>query len=382
MEAPYSLSKATYHTDRIKSLQEGKPIPPTNIQVDLEAYCNDNCPFCSYRADESWNAKAMLELITKTKLPMMTDYKPIGSPTKDSSLPAYFADELPRQLDEAGIPSVTFTGGGESTLWPAYDRIIDNLARYGIEIGLITNGSVLTDHRIEMIAKHYRWIRFSMDACTQETHREMHHTPNLDFERRIGIIKKLVEKRQESGRIPDNDSEGLTIGINFVITDQNFHEIEESCKFYSELGVDYIRFSFMYIDGFGMGQISKENLEKIRPIFRECVEKYSRPEFTVTPASYKMDSYSHPNDDFETCYMQRFVWALGANCKVYPCCIQKYIPGWELADIRETTLKEMILSVHEKMKNLDVKQCPPCWMRDRNKAMASAIDRPKHANFV
>jgi len=80
--------------------------------------------------------------------------------------------------------------------------------------------------------------------------------------------------------------------------------------------------------------------------------------------------------------MQDFVWALGADCKVYPCCIQKYQKGWEYGDIRETTLKEMITKAFGFRRELDVTKCPPCWMRDRNKSMISAIKRPKHAEFI
>lgn len=383
MEAPYSLSKAVYHTDRIKTLQEGKPIAPLNIQIDLEVYCNDNCSFCSYRAEESHN-KVMMELLSpnKTKLPMVDEFKPIGQPNQNSSLPLYLAEEIPKQMAEAGIPSLTMTGGGESTLWKGYDIFVENLIKYGIEIGLITNGSVLTDSRIDDIAKHFRWVRFSMDAGTPQIHRNMHRTSHNDFERRLETLKKLVVLRKTYQRIPSKQDEGLTIGVNFVITNENFVDIENACRLFAEIGVDYIRFSFMYIEGIGIGQINPEYTKDAPNLFKTCIQKYGRPDFLISPALYKLDSYMHPNDDFNTCYMQRFTWALAADCKVYPCCIQKYIPGFELADIREMTLKQMIEKTHKKMTNLDVKTCPPCWMRDRNKAQASAIERPKHANFI
>ncbi|UVF62438.1 radical SAM protein [Nitrososphaeria virus YSH_922147] len=373
----YSLSKAVYHTDRIKNLQDNKPISPTQLQIDLEAWCNHNCSFCSYRAEESHNI-AMVDLLGTRKLKMVDDFQHIGTPSPNSSLPLYFAEELPKQIHEAGIPAVTFTGGGESTLWKRYDDMIDKLVDYGIQIGLITNGSIMNERRIEMIARHYTWIRFSMDSCTKETHRNVHRTPTFEFDKIINNLKKIIELRNTTL----NDSgEGLTVGVSFVITDTNFHEIEKACEFYSNLGVDYIRFSFMYIEGVGVGKILEDRKEQVKEIFKRC-EKYNSDKFKVSPATYKLDTFSRENDDFETCYMQHFVWALGADCKVYPCCIQKYIKGWEFGDIRETTLKEMITKAYGQMKQLDVKKCPPCWMRDRNKSMSSAIDRPKHHNFI
>ena len=379
MSSEYSLSKASWHTDRIKRLQDDKPISPTQLQIDLEAYCNDNCSFCSYRAEESHNAKGLLKLINQKSLPIIDNFKPIGQPTKASSLPLYLAIDLPKQIYDAGIPAVTFTGGGESTLWPAYDEIVKNLIDYKIQIGLITNGSSLSDHRIEQIVKHYTWVRISIDAASPETHRLLHQTKNYDFDRRIKIISKLVEKRKEF----DNDSgEGLTIGVSYVITDNNFHEIEKACELYSSLGVDYIRFSFMYVEGVGVGKIIESKKDEAKKIFDECIIKYNTDKFTVSPATYKLDTYSHENDDFGTCYMQHFVWALGADCKVYPCCIQKYIDGWEFGDVRNITLKEMVTKAYSSMRNIDVKKCPPCWMRDRNKSMINAIKKPKHVNFI
>jgi hypothetical protein len=58
----YSISKANYHLDRLQEIKKGNPIAPTLIQIDLEAWCNDNCSFCSYRKDDGYN-KEMLKLI-------------------------------------------------------------------------------------------------------------------------------------------------------------------------------------------------------------------------------------------------------------------------------------------------------------------------------
>lgn len=379
---PYLLSKMVHHFVKLQQLQDGKPISPTNIQVDLELYCNDNCSFCSYRAEESHNAKNMMPLLNPNKLPMIDEFKPIGSPSKNSSLPIEFAKELPKQFYEAGIPSITFTGGGESTLWSAYDEMIDNCIKYELEIGLITNGSTMTDKRIDIMAKHFRWVRISIDASNPETHKQIHRTGNSDFERRLEGIKKLVAKRKEYDRIPNPEDEGLTIGVNFVITEKNYEDILNTSRLFSEIGIDYIRFSFMYIEGIGIGQITKEQLSEAESMLKTAVKLDSRPDYIVTPALYKLESYTHPNDDFNTCYMQRFVWALGADCKIYPCCIQKYIPGFEIGDIRENTLNELITKSHGKMTNLDVKSCPSCWMRDRNKAVENIMKIPKHVNFV
>lgn len=376
----YSLSKAVYHTDEIKRLQDNKPIAPVQLQIDLEAWCNHNCSFCSYRAEESHNID-MVEMlgVKKSSLPMLQENKPIGKPTEISGLPLSFSKGLPDQIAEAGIKCVTFTGGGESTLWKKYDDMIDNLVKHGIQIGLITNGSQMNQRRLEMIAKHYTWIRFSMDSATAQTHQKIHRTPTQTFDTIVSHIKQILELREKY----ENDSgEGLTVGINYVITEDNFHEIEKACEFYSKLGADYIRFSFMYVEGVGVGKFALDKRKQTEQLFDRLEKTYNNGKAFVSPATYKLDAYLRPNDDFSDCYMQDFVWALGADCKVYPCCIQKYQKGFEFGDIRETTLKQMITKAFGKRRSLDVKTCAICWMRDRNKSMIAAIKRPKHANFI
>ena len=97
----------------------------------------------------------------------------------------------------------------------------------------------------------------------------------------------------------------------------------------------------------------------------------------------RIDQYTEPNK-FDTCFYQRFVWAIGADQKVYPCCIMKYHPDYAYASIKENTLKEIVESRETDlaMTELDVSKCYPCWLRNRNKAIASAVEKPIHHNFI
>ena len=105
----YSQSKALYHLDKLKSLQQGSPISPTEIQVDLEAYCNDNCNFCSYRKEDGVN-NTMLELINAKPGREYHNNKPIGKPTPSSSWDKQMAYKLPEEMVEAGIKAIEITG--------------------------------------------------------------------------------------------------------------------------------------------------------------------------------------------------------------------------------------------------------------------------------
>lgn len=368
----YSTSKALWHVDKLKNLQEGKMIVPTLLQIDPEAFCNDNCEFCAYRKDNGYNNE-MLKLIDANPGEKYYDNKPIGRLTSNSGLPLEMAEKIPLMMKEAGIPAIEITGGGEPTLWRGFDSLLDNLIKEEIEIGLVTNGSTLPDSRLHKLGEKATWVRFSMDSSNAELHQKIHRTPNLDFERRIDNIRKLISYKHKD----------LIIGISFIVTPQNYDDVVKSALFYKELGVSHIRFSYMY-DKEGHSGLTMDQIERMKKVLKNLKAMDETDSFRIYYERDRIDNYSRPNDDFKKCYMQRFVWALGADCKVYPCCIVKYWPAMAFGDIREKTLKQMVedINVKARMDDLNVSLCPPCWLRERNKEISIGIEKPVHANFI
>lgn len=314
----------------------------------------------------------MLNLIGAIPGEKYEENKPIGRPSPQSSLPLEFAETLPKQMYDIGIPSIELTGGGEPTLWPKFDTLVENLAKYGIEIALVTNGSSLSDYRIKLIRDNMLWVRISMDASNQELHKKVHRTQGNEFDRIISNIKKIC----------DNKRKELIVGISFIINPDNTEDIEDSIILYKSLGVDNIRFSWMYDEGGTSGLIEPEiNVIKQRLDFYK--QKHDTDKFKVFYDKSRIDSYSTPNE-FNKCYIQRFVWAIGADSNVYPCCIMKYNPDYAIANIKEKTLGEIVFDIETEMKmdNLDPHRCMPCWLRGKNDAIRQSVEKPTHENFV
>jgi len=380
----YSSKKALLHTERLMKLQNQQPISPTCLLVDLEAFCNDNCSFCTTRKENGYNNQMLKLIQIDKKEKPKNEFRPIGKPSERSRLNLLMAQSLPQMMKEAEIPAIELTGGGEPTLWPAFDNLIENLVKSDIEIGLVTNGSNISDHRASILAEHCTWIRFSMDASNKVLHKEMHRTPNNDFDRRIDSIQKIIQLKHDK----------LVLGISFVITPVNVSDIEESCKFYKNLGVDHIRFTWMY-DKTGTAGLTEKEIVLVKDMLLEFKKKYEDESFGILYEDDRIDLYSKSNNDFTKCYMQRFVWAIAADSKVYPCCIMKYNEKFAIGDIQKQTLKEIVHDKHsvEKMNNLNPISCFPCWLRNKNKIIGQAIEKPWkkdienhtlaiHANFV
>lgn len=365
----YSTSKAVYHVDKIKQLQDSKPISPLTIQVDLEAYCNDNCRFCAYREELGYNDDMLSLLKIDKNNTNRNVFKPLGVMNENSGLSKEIALSIPRQMHDANIPAIEITGGGEPTLYRYFDSFLDNLMLYKREIGLVTNCSQLNDDRINKITSYNKfvWLRTSFDASDKETHRKVHRTPNYDFNRRVDMLKKLI----------DNNKNGIEVGISFIINPDNFHDLEQTAKLFKSLGANHLRYSWQY-DKSGNAELPDKLVEKIKQDIARIKQDYTTDSFRIYAEISRIDTYNKPNTDFNHCFMKDFVWAIGANSLVYPCCIMKYIPNWHFADLHNNTLLDMV----NMNRSVNVIDCHPCWLRDRNKSIASAVIKPKHGNFI
>ena len=355
----YSPWKALNQRDGIELLKSGEMFAPKDLQVDLEAYCPHSCEFCTYR-NVNWQDHGMDFDEPEKRVP------------EETGLPKEIALRLPREMYEAGIPSIELTGGGEPMVYPYIREMLDELGKYPIELAIVTNGASLNE-QIQSRLKNLKWIRFSMDAVTAETHSKVHRVPQSVFP---GVVKHLKE-------VVARGFDDCRVGVSFVITKQNYHEIEEAAHFYKGLGVNNIRFTFTY-DPEGEGGLTPEET-KVGERSLNRARSLQDDDFKVFGTMRRLEFYSQPNTDFHFCGYQFFTWSVGYEGLVYPCCIMKYHKGFALGDLRNYSLKEMVHSEERLrfIKGFDVHDCKACWLRDKNQFIEYLLaDNPQHVNYV
>lgn len=354
----YSPYKAAHHPVTIEAIRRHKAISPRNIQVDLEAYCPHSCEFCSYR-NVNWQAFGM-------------DFTEPARPAENTSIPWEIAGDLPRQMWEANIPSIEITGGGESLAYPHIIPFLDELAVYDIDLAIVTNG-VLFKPALRDHVKNLKWIRFSMDAITPDVYHLVHRTPAPVFNTVIRQISTFIAQERQRPTV---------VGISFVITPHNYMQVASAAQFYRDLGADSIRYTFTY-EPTGTGRLEPEQRLEVMRAIETAKGLTETNDFKVFGVN-RIHEYSAPNDDFSFCGYQHFVWAIGYNGLVYPCCIMKYHPEFVMGDLSKMTL-DQIVSSPERMKmgfELDVNDCKSCWLRDKNKFIESLLQEPAHVDFV
>ena len=355
----YSSWKVLHQRDDIELLRKGELFAPKDIQVDLEAYCPHSCEFCSYR-NVNWQAYGM------------EFEEPDKRVLESTGLPKEIAMRLPREMYEAGIPSLELTGGGEPMVYPYIREFLEELGSYPIELAIVTNGASLNE-QIQSRLKNLKWIRFSVDAITAETHSKVHRVPESVFP----IVLKHI------GEVVARGFDDCKIGISFVITQHNYQEIEEAARFYRDLGVDNVRFTFTY-DPQGEGALSAEQVRMAERAMNRA-RRLQDDNFKIFGTMRRLEVYSQPNTDFHFCGYQFFTWAIGYDGAVYPCCIMKYHKGYALGDLRNHSLEEIVHSQERKdfIDAFDVRECKSCWLRDKNQFIEYLLtDNPQHVNFV
>lgn len=375
---PYSSVKMMQDKVKIDMLKDNNfRFAPNNLQVDLEAFCSNDCSFCAYR-NSNWAKKGM-QFLNKEWAEGESEGrkgKPKGKLIPNvSGLPRSIALDLPRQMKNCNIKAIEITGGGEPTLYPYYDEFIDKLIDNDIEIGLVTHGQNLGEKRIQqLISGNLKWVRFSMDSCTKQTHSKVHGVSEVMFNVSVKNIKRLIELKKNKDTV---------ISISFIIVQDNWNEVFDATRFWKEVGVDAIRFSYEY-DADGSKKLSDNIIHAIK-LLLESSHKFSNDNFKVFSENYRLNDYYQPNNDFSFCFYQMYTAALTYNGDVYPCCIMKYHKGYELGNIKEKSLKEIFLGDErlEYIKNFDVKKCKPCWLRNKNKLMEQYMqEEPLHAHFT
>jgi len=345
----YSPYKVAHHEKRIEQLRRGELITPIFAQIDLTNACNLSCNFCSYKFG-NYAPDQMSDFSVRDRL------------NKDSTF------KLLEDMKQLGVKALESTGGGEPTLHPDWKKIINYAKDLGYEQALVTNGTLLDDEGIDLV-KDFEWVRFSIDASTPETYKKIKRRDKFDVA--IGNLEKLIKKKE-----PDN-----MVGFSFVVSRDNYHEIYDATRLAKSLGCDNIRFSIAYTpQGAGMFDgIWDEVICGIKQAKEQETE-----DFKVFAFSNRINEISQKTKS-DACYFHEFVAVIGANESLYPCCLLKYDPKFNLGNLREKSFKEIWFGDKRRKFTEGIRGgCNySCWMTEKNNFISYLLEKdPRHVNFI
>jgi radical SAM protein with 4Fe4S-binding SPASM domain len=332
-------TKILFHLDKVQEYFDNKNPDPITIEIDPSNACNHSCPFCisghlhlkKYKDTDLFN-RTMLDKNTFKK--------------------------LVEDLVEMRIDAINWTGGGEPTMNPYLGEAINYIGKNSnIKMGMFSNGSMLERFNLyKTITENLDWIRISIDAGKKDSYDQLRVTnKNNNFEVVINNIKKLIKIKKET-------NSNLTIGVGFVVTEDNYEEIDSFSKIFKKIDVDYCQFKpeIIQIERSGERDKFKEQiscdfwLSKVIDLLDEAKnslgKKFECNSYKIEDLIVDVKNYGR---NYKMCIGSQFQPCIGADGNVYVCTNHRGHKKYSYGNLKDTSLKSIWSDIDKRKKIMD-----------------------------
>ena len=153
----------------------------------------------------------------------------------------------------------------------------------------------------------FKFIRISLDAASAETYKKIKKT---DY---FGMVVHNVVELVKRGNCE-------TVGLSFVVCDDNRHEIQEAINLSNRIGMAYCQIKPV---------ISYEGIETALSGVEENEGSIITPRYDVDKKSYV------------ACAIAGLIGSVGADGKVYYCCIHRGNEKFEIGDLHKEPFEDI-----------------------------------------
>lgn len=346
--------KLMYHLDRVQEFNSQGDCFPLYMEISPVGSCNHRCLFCAY------------------------DF--IGYPNR--KLETGRTLKLMDELAESGLRSILFAGEGEPLLHPELTEMIRHAKANSIDVGLFTNGQLLTSEKTEQLLPFLTFIRFSFNGGTAESYANVHRVKQEVFNTTVDAIKYAADFKKK------NNLE-IAIGSQFVVIPENIDSLVDATTTLRDAGVDYLAIKpFVH-------QNQKQGYHIEKPLDASLLNKYLLTAESHTNESFKVmvrknafEEYGIRN--YSHCFGTSFISVLNSAGDMATC-----LPYWDNSDFvfgniyeqsfqeiwhgeRRSEIKKMLET------QLDIKKCPPNCRPNAINDFLYELKFPstEHINFI
>ncbi|MBF0343560.1 MAG: radical SAM protein [Nitrospirae bacterium] len=346
----FSPMKILNHLALAKAIVNGENPYPPSFEIDPTNMCNHNCIWCMYD-----------DFLKQEKV----------------FIPNEIFKSIIDEIIDIKTMSVTFTGGGDPLSHPKTIEMLPYIKSKDISVAIITNGGNLNSAKCEIIVENCSYIRISIDAGCEVTHRKLHMPTNKDndnFTKIINNIHTMVELKRKLNK-------DVVIGIGYLVHPENTQEIFSIISKMKEIGVNYVQIR-------PVCNLKKEDRDIIakdahRQIYHSL--RLVSDDFKVFPILHRFDEIMSIDRGYEICYGHGLVGIIGADCNVYLCCQLKGNKDFILGNLREKSFKDIWFGSKRKeiIKNININKCPPCRYTKYNEILEYLADKDNfHSEFL
>lgn len=312
-----SIAKLVRHRD----ICEGE-LHPVSSQIVLTDRCNLRCKFC----------------VTKDKDKAATcSYKDIF--------------DCLHFLKSVGCKGVEITGGGEPTLHKYFSEVVFEANRLGFDLGLVTNGTRLTQLANKRVLPLFDWVRVSLNS-SGPFYKDKH---GADFFDRVIDGLKIL------------DREAKFYGISYIRSSKGLQDLEELLRYINLLGLKNLAYFRVARDVTAKSAVVPVNTAEVSMLAG------------LLPNVFLDVMESRSLQVPDKCIMYKLKPCFDASGVVYPCCISQYTKtnGIGSLDVYRAVLAEKY--DYEP----DTSKCKYCIYKDiNNAALFFSTADVKNPNFI
>ncbi|MFN8292726.1 MAG: radical SAM protein [Chitinophagales bacterium] len=346
---PFSGDKILWHLEALEALKNGKVPAPISVELDLTNVCNLDCPYCtnaSYRK------------------------------TCEEFLAPETAEKVIRELSAMGVKSITFTGGGEPTMYLQLEKMLRLAKSLGLDVALITNG--LRTFSAEAILETCTWVRFSVDAFDRESYLQSKKVDG--FTKVCRNITALTEAKKQS-------NSNCTIGIGILSESIGSGMFAKTTEILKPLGADYIQFrpmTFLNSDKRSEAHVlqwSEADYKNAKAMETDSFKVF------ISAAKYQNRNGNLTERKYTHCTGVYFACVIGATGDVWICCHMRGNKKFSLGNIHERSFTEIWNdtetrnAIYARIGNFE--ECMPlCRFHGQNTLLANINWQPQHQNFL
>jgi len=340
----FSYLKIFRHGDKIAKYQSAETPFPISVDLSASNFCNHKCIWCVYSKFLN-QSKDILE--------------------KDILF------RLIVDLDNIGVKGINFTGGGEPLTNKFTVDAMEKAYSLGMDVGLITNGSLLDKESIRRLVKITKYIRISLDAGTPETYSKLHQTNIKEFEKVLSNIEYMGMSVCDTN---------CRVGIQLLLVEENNKEFFSFIEKIKNWGIHFVEIRpAINIHG----DVNEVDLADEETYFKS-LEDMGNEHLKVIVRRERFRLRFGYGKNYNRCISPHFVSAFGADGNIYTCCELLGYKDNILGNFMENTLRDIFQfnRMEEKLLCLNLNSCPKYCKTDEINRAFNFLKNMEHYNIL
>lgn len=306
MNNKYNNFKIAWFPEKLESLHKKTVTAPICVRIKPTNKCCHNCYFCVYNHSFSKMHDTMKRI---------------------DEIPLEKMKEILDDLKFIGVKAITYSGGGEPLVHKDIFNILRKTIECEIDLSMLTNGQHL-EGAIAKIMTKAKWIRVSMDYWNEDSFTESRKIPKSNF---YQIAENVFNFSKIKG--------SCNLGVNYIITKENYDKLLEAFNFMIVIGADNIRFSPVWVPDFY--NYHNEIQHQVRGQL-DYIYKQNKKGVSI------FDSYYIPpivnKRGYDRCLFSQIVPVIGADLNIYTCHNMAYSPRALIESIKNKKFSEVWFS--------------------------------------